>query len=239
VQNHLAPAQLSGTVNQLNTLLDLYGDGTDYNLLPLAGSCGGNIPYACTFLWFTPFDTINLKTSLSASDNFFYLGHGNKSSIGNNGNPGQYLLASQIAFLLGNYIPQYGYLHKNRLTILYSCLSYSKAFCNAFGVNYYSHASVVQYQSLGNKPRAFVGWPSRVDAPLDSPLGWLQIDEVMKPALERLHSEWQQGYPLSQCVADYANTLVFGPDTHTMGFYDFRILSWRSSGCPDLQRFDP
>ena len=167
-------------VNNLNTLCDYYGDGTDYNLLPSGGSGNVNVPGSSAFEWRTNDVDFNvLLTSLQEGGDFFYLGHGSPRSItpvpGSSG--GVSLPANLVAGLLGNDVKvTHSIMHPYRLVIMDGCESYSSDWANAFGFAFTpngSHYTVNDYYNFQTDPRAFVAWPTKVQAP----------DSLQKPTL--------------------------------------------------------
>src|SRR5436190_10107052 len=90
----LGDLMLYGVVNNLNTLVNLWGEinfdngypelvDLDYPLLPT--NAGGNIPWGGAFEFFNSYDQlVRLELALAdpASRNFYWWGHANGSSLG-------------------------------------------------------------------------------------------------------------------------------------------------------------
>jgi len=230
-------------VNNLNTLCDYYGDGTDYNLLPSGGSGNVNVPGSSAFEWRTNDVDFNvLLTSLQEGGDFFYLGHGSPRSItpvpGSSG--GVSLPANLVAGLLGNDVKvTHSIMHPYRLVIMDGCESYSSDWANAFGFAFTpngSHYTVNDYYNFQTDPRAFVAWPTKVQAPdsLQKPTLFSSVNDpesIQKygSSLEDLMEAWQERYPLNVCID------IFVADLNYYGFtYLYEYNYYKISGCVDL-----
>ena len=235
--NRWGNMMLNAVVDNLNTEADLYGDGTDYNLLPVGASGNVNVPYASTFGWGNDSeDTEILLQSLSEGGNFFYVGHGNPNRItpvpynwftqNITHNYGYGINAGDVAFQLDNSVRAHYIAHPYRLVILNSCACYSKAWANAFGFAFQplgSSYTVNDYASFHREPQAFVAWDTDVGAPDNT-----DADSIQKyqNCLEVLMEDWQEGYPIKDCMPDYAAILY---DNGFFGGKNYKIC-----GCVDL-----
>lgn len=248
MMNRLQTAMLNSVVNNLNTLCDLYGDGTDYELLPTGA--GGNVPYGTAFQW-VPGDwtTRSMLTNALAnpsSANFYWWGHANTAVIAPHRKKAPQLLATEVGKLLGNSWSLAGGWIKTqrsyRLVILDGCLSYSIEWASAFGVCFtgvgrYTSAT---FQNLYHRdPQALVGWEVETPAPMiPSSINGLE------DSLGYLWVWWQTGARLDECMVKYTDKLVehgFDQDGGFLGIGANGIADvkeYRISGCIDLTTYD-
>ena len=231
---------LGGVVDNLNTLFDLYGDGTDYTLFPLGASGNANIPYVWAFRWsYSPgqADKNNLLSALSSSADFYWWGHGATHSglPGDNIFPGAYteIYARELATSLNNTNGTHA-CHPYNMVILDCCQGYTRAWANAFGMSFNKRGfnySKSHYRDIWKRdPQAFIGWPCDTYAPTKADtngIDWLGHCQQL------LFSEWQRGFNIEDCIQDYVDELELNAD-----FPPWAFDQWQLSGCYDLQTSD-
>jgi Bacterial Ig domain/Chitobiase/beta-hexosaminidase C-terminal domain/Immunoglobulin domain/von Willebrand factor type A domain len=222
----LGDMMLQGVVDKLDTLADIYGDGTDYSLLP--NMPGGNVPYACSFQW-NSLSTPVLLISLLQGGNFYWWGHGGPGAISPSTNGVPLIRAKEAARILGNDGWNGKFNSPYRLVILDCCSAFSRKWANAFGFPDLGNNNLLDYTRLQADPQAFIAWRCRIRAPGDKTgIAWSAY------CLEILNSEWQLGIPIDKCMQDYTSALawrLFEDDNHN-GVPD--IMEFRISGCVDL-----
>lgn len=228
---------LNSVVDNLNTLFDWYGDGTDYNLLPgISGNA--NVPYGSAFRWSNDSDRQTLITALQNSADFYWWGHGTEDDI----NPGGDAVIIQASDLEAAFQQTPNHKkHVFRLVILDSCHGYSVKMANAFGFTFLNAPNVIippvpkiNYQNLQREPQAFVGWPCETPAPYTpnvSEINWLGHCQNL------LFSQWQSGVIIQNCVQSYVNELEKNPPFETQASKS-ELNQWKISGCYDLQTDD-
>lgn len=223
-------------------VIDIIGNpaaNNEYFLLPL-----DNYPFGGTcFRYDSDTDKVRLNQALAVSGNFFWFGHGSPAAI--MGNEDHSLLASfDVGDLLKNHSHEStpkkplddGSPYK--LVILNGCETYSQAWANAFGIDFYANGSSVPvsfYNYAYLMPQAFVGWTKKIGVPSayqDLAAGGL-IDAEYGEALGNLFADWMSGYPICNCMQDFSDTAL-GEDP----FHFVNADSWRISGCYDLTRGD-
>lgn len=228
----------SSVVDNLNTLDDLWGPGTDYDLLPSA-----NQPYTSAFRWWAGFwqDYSVLTNALAdgSSANFYWWGHGGRFAIGPHPKKQPFLMARDVKDFLRNAALDHPY----RLVILDGCETWSSEWADAFGIDFNPGGStytVQNFTSRGLNPQAFVGWDPTTPAPM-TPDGVVWVQD----ALFYLWAYWQLGYPLDECLQQYAYYLVdvhgFNDDGDWLGIGANGIPDYKEykiSGCVDLTTYD-
>jgi len=239
MQTKLQDAIRRSVVENLNTLWDMWGPGTDYDLLPSA-----NVPYGNAFQWWGGFwqDYSTLTNALadSSAANFYWWGHGGPDVIVPWSKPKPpYLRAQVLRDLLGNLALDHPY----RLVILDGCNTYSQEWAEAFGIDFDpagNNNTVQNFISRGLNPQAFVGWVVETPAP-NIPAGV----EYFEDSLFYLWAYWQLGYPLKDCLQQYTYYLVdvhgFNADGNWLGIGANGIpdlKEYKISGCRDLTTFD-
>ena len=206
-------------------------DPNSYNLLPVA-----NIPYGgSSFRYDSASDKTILMHALTASGNFFWMGHGNDRVImGNEKISG--LGFADIVALLGNTAfmssPKKPRTNKHpyHLVILNACETYSDLWANAFGIDFSasgSHDTAADYDLVHRPKRAFVGWTKSVFLPNSFDTSGLKHAQYAS-ALETLFGYWMAGYPLEYCMQYYTISAT------SNGFTG--ADSWKISGCVGVQR---
>jgi len=235
-------AMLMGVVDNLNTLVDLYGDGTDYTLFPWGASGNNNIPYVWAFRWsYSPeqSDKNALMSALSSSANFYWWGHGSAHS----GLPGDVIypgnntriFAHELATTLNNINGTQAH-HPYNLVILDCCQGYTKSWANAFGMSFnkrgFSDSKSYYQQILNRDPQAFIGWRGITYPPTKADLSNIAY---MQECLDLMFTRWQEGYSINDCIQSYVNALEQNQWWRTQKFL---LDTWALSGCYDLQAYD-
>jgi hypothetical protein len=203
----------------------------EYTLRPAS-----NIPFGGAFRFDTGDDRTILMDALKAGDsgNFFWFGHGDRSTIQGNAKK-----ASIISGDVENELKNKKHRskppkivrkneHPYRLVILNGCETYSAEWANAFGIDYSPNTStnsLLMHLVQGREPQAFVGWKDGIEVPA---IADFTMHNQYALALADLFVSWMGGSSIQSCLEDYAEQM----DSFDFEFHD----SWRISGCFNLTR---
>lgn len=218
----------------LNAVVNILGDPSSFDEYTLAPSL--NFPYSSTFRYDTDADKKVLLNSLKDNENFFWFGHGSFNTIAGNDTVSS-IGTADVQRVLENY-PGQGTQrrprapkHPYRLVILNGCETYGSDWATSFGIDFSPSGStniVLEYQFVGRKPQAFVGWTAEGEVPDFDTTGLAHAQ--FGQAQAELFSRWMGGFPLDLCLEFFGETAV--------GFGFQGQDKWKISGCADLKRHD-
>ena len=226
--NRRTDLMLDGVIN----LLANPARNDEYTLLP-----GGNGFNAGAFRFDDEIDKAILIKALeeSGSGNFFWFGHGATQGIQGNGDRAT-ILSGDVERHLKNKkhrsTPKHPHENKHpyRLAILNGCNTYSSDWSNAFGIDFSEGGTtngVWENMLQGRQSQAFVGWADSIDVPTQfAPAAY---STEYSYALAQFFSRWMDGYPLENCLINYANGMI-NLDGHD---------SWKISGTAHMWRTAP
>jgi hypothetical protein len=207
----------NGVVDPLISPLESGGSGSfnpyfsTFNDYTWSGNLNGNPGYLSG-----QSDVNNLITNLTDVDtmDFYFEGHGNPSTLGDDARGQVSFFNNQVGFALGNLSGKSGATpqHPYRFVFLNACdTADDDGWAHAFGIP--DKITGAELDNGSSPPQAFVGWKGEPRAP-NSDDDWNDVAETYTI----FFSAWQNGYNLQECIDIASSSNPLGDGSVTLNF---------------------